>query len=111
MTRRNFPAKVKAAVLRRCSDANGIPRCEECGAPGRVEIDHAKADGLGGEPTIENAVARCKTCHGRKTHGHDRPIMQKADRVRKKHFLGRRPRTITRWRKFSGEIVNAGRER
>ncbi len=89
MTRRNFPARVKAAVLRRCTDANGIPHCEECGAPGRVEIDHDKPDGLGGEPTEDNAVALCRTCHARKTHEQDRPIMAKADRQRKKHFLGR----------------------
>jgi len=109
--RRNFSAKVRTAVLRRCSDANGIPHCESCGAPGRVEIDHDKADGLGGEPTLENAIALCRTCHGSKTNGHDRPIMAKADRQRKKHFLGRKPRTITKWRRFDGSIVNAPRAR
>lgn len=109
--RKPFPAKVRAAVLRRCSDGNGVPHCEACGAAGFVEIDHAKADGLGGAPTLENAVALCKTCHAGKTHGHDRPIMAKADRQRKKHFLGRKPRTIRSWRRFNGEIVHAGRER
>lgn len=113
MTRRNFPAKVRVAVLRRCSDDKGIPHCEECGAPGRVEIDHAKADGLGGEPTIDNAIALCKTCHADKTHGHDRPVMAKADRQRKAHFLGRAPRgrplpgsRASGWKhKISGEWV------
>ena len=109
--RQNFPAKVRAAVLRRCSDDKGIPHCEGCGAPGFVEIDHVKADGLDGPATIENAKALCKTCHGRKTHTHDRPIMAKADRQRKKHFLGRKPRTIRAWRRFNGEKVFAGRER
>lgn len=89
MTRRNFPAKVKADVLRRCTDANGVPHCESCGAPGFVEIDHIKADGLGGAPTLANAIALCRICHSEKTHKRDRPIMQKADRQRKKHFLGR----------------------
>ena len=111
MTRRNFPAKVKAAVLRRCSDANGIPRCEECGAPGRIEIDHDRADGLGGEPTEVNAKALCRTCHANKTHGHDRPIMAKADRQRKKHFLGRKQSTFacartSPWKKrLDGTVV------
>lgn len=109
--RRNFPAAVKAAVLKRCSDANGIPHCERCGVPGFVEVDHDKADGLGGEPTIENAIALCKTCHKGKTHGHDRPIMSKADRQRKKHFLGRKARTIRGWRRFDGTPVHASRER
>ena len=109
--RQNFPAKVRAAVLRRCSDENGVPHCEQCGAPGRIEIDHDRADGLGGEPTEANAVALCKTCHSEKTHMHDRPIMAKADRQRKKHFLGRKPRTIRAWRRFDGSKVFAGRER
>lgn len=109
--RREFPARVRAAVLRRCSDANGIPHCEECGTPGRVEIDHRKADGLGGEPTEANAVALCKTCHVIKTHGHDRPIMSKADRQRKKHFLPRKPSRFpasrdSRWKKkIDGSVV------
>lgn len=109
--RQNFPAKVRAAVLRRCSDENGVPHCESCGVAGRVEIDHWKADGLGGEPTEANAVALCRNCHSTKTHTHDRPIMAKADRQRKKHFLGRKPRTIRSWRRFNGTPVYAGRER
>jgi 5-methylcytosine-specific restriction endonuclease McrA len=109
--RKPFPAKVRAAVLRRCSDDKGIPHCEECGAPGFVEIDHMKADGLDGPATIENAKALCKTCHGTKTHTHDRPIMAKADRQRKKHFLGRGrssfacSRSSPFKKKIGGEVV------
>lgn len=89
--RREFPAKVKAAALRRCSDKKGIPHCEgrNCGAElkaGKTFYDHDKADGLGGEPTLENCRVLCGSCHDAKTFGHDNPIMQKADRMRKKHF-------------------------
>ena len=109
--RREFPAKIKAAALKRCSNAAGIPCCERCGTPGFVEIDHDKPDGLGGEPTLSNAVALCRTCHAKKTHGEDRPRMAKADRVRKKHFLGRAKSKFpcSRYsglkKKISGEVV------
>ena len=109
--RREFSAKIKAAVLRRCSGADGVPRCEECGKPGRIEIDHIKPDGLGGEPTLDNAMARCAACHKAKTHGEDRPRMAKADRQRKKHFLPRKPSRFptsrdSKWkRKLDGSVV------
>ena len=108
--RREFPLAVRRAVLKRATDANGVPRCEDCQQTGRLEFDHDKPDGLGGEPTEENCKLRCKRCHSEKTHKHDRPRMAKADRQRKKHYLGK-PRTITRWRRFNGEAVIAPRER
>lgn len=89
--RREFPAKVKAAALKRCMDAQGIPRCEGhgCGVAlvaAMTNFDHDVADGLGGEPTLENCKVLCKTCHGLKTFEHDNPVMQKADAQRKKSF-------------------------
>ena len=67
MTRRNFPAKVKRAALKR---ANG--RCEGCGVPtgphNPPDVDHDKEDWEGGEPVLENAVVRGrKCCHQRKS--------------------------------------------
>ena len=99
MTRREFTKTIKAKALRRCCDANGIPRCEGCGAElkaGGTNYDHDTPDGLGGEPTLENCRVLCRTCHDEKTHQHDNPIMQKADAVRKKHFGIRNP---SRWPK------------
>lgn len=88
--RRPFPAKVKAAALKRCVDEKGIPRCEGCGialTAGNIEYDHDTPDGLGGEPTLENCRVLCvKVCHKRKTFERDNPIMQKADRSHKAHF-------------------------
>lgn len=63
--------------------------CEACGGklyPGRFQYDHIIADGLGGAATLENCKVLCDACHGEKTHRHDRPIMAKADRIKKKHI-------------------------
>jgi 5-methylcytosine-specific restriction protein A len=40
-------------------------------------------------------------------------VKQKAknDRVRKRHIGIKKPRTMTRWRRFDGSIREAGRER
>lgn len=96
VSRSKFPAKVKAAAFKRCCDANGIPHCEDCGivlTAGNIEYDHDKADGLGGEPTLENCKVRCKkVCHRKKTHEQDRPIMAKADAQRKASF-GLKPKS------------------
>lgn len=92
MSRSEFSKSVKHAALQRCWK-DGEPYCEGCGLPaGRgVEYDHAIADGLGGKPTLENCVVLCIPCHKAKTHGHDRPIMQKADNQKKAHFNVRPP--------------------
>jgi 5-methylcytosine-specific restriction enzyme A len=78
--RREFPAKVKLAAWKRCGG-----NCEDCGFKiiGTPEYDHVRPDGLFGEPTLENCQVLCSKCHKLKTHGHDRPIMAKADRQMK----------------------------
>ena len=82
--RREFPAKVKLAIYNRCL-IRGRAHCEKCDLPilGVPEFDHIRPDGLGGEPTLANGWALCGKCHRIKTHGHDRPIMQKADNQKK----------------------------
>lgn len=63
-------------------------KCEKCGLPfdgRRPEYDHVLADGLYGEPTLENCEVLCPPCHRIKTHEHDRPLMQKADNIAKKN--------------------------
>lgn len=102
--RREFPAKVKLAVYERCL-RNGKPHCEDCGKLilGLPQYDHRTPDGLGGEPTIENCQALCGSCHRIKTHEHDRPIMAKADRQRKK-AAGIKRKYIWPKRSFNGEL-------
>lgn len=83
MSRAEFSPSVRLAAWDRCKG-----RCEKCTAKllaGKFDYDHIIPDGLGGEPTLENAQVLCRACHDDKTHKHDRPIMAKADRIKKKH--------------------------
>lgn len=89
MTRREFSVSVQRAAAKR---SNGL--CEGCGQPlviGQYNYDHDKPDGLGGEPTLENCKVLCVPCHKVKTHEHDNPRMQKADRQHRKIALNIRP--------------------
>jgi hypothetical protein len=87
--RREFPQAVRKAALKRAT-RNSKPHCETCD----VELDeitgiifeHVLADGLGGEPALENCKVHCKTCADVKTHTEDNPRMRKADRTLKKRF-------------------------
>lgn len=101
--RREFPAKVKVAAFER---AKG--RCEKCTAVIRhgAEYDHRIADGIGGEPTLENCQVLCKTCHGLKTATEDIPKVAKSKRVRAKHINARDKRGgFKGWRNFRGEPI------
>jgi len=88
--RKEFSRRVKGLAFKRCCDEMGIPHCEGCGVvlvAGNVNYDHDVANGLGGEPTLENCRVLCiKICHVKKTLTQDNPIMQKADRVLKKTY-------------------------
>lgn len=105
MSRKEFPARVKAAALKRCMDSNGVPRCEgvvfgqgeeprgttfyRCNVElraGDTFFDHDKPDGLGGEPTLDNVKVLCGICHSYKTTTYDNPRMVKADNQRKRNF-------------------------
>lgn len=101
MARREFSEKVKRQAWERCKGF-----CEGCTAklfPGRFQFDHTRPDGLGGAPTIENCQVLCSACHLPKTHDEDRPLMQKADNIRKKHlgFKNKKPwaKPLDPWRK------------
>jgi len=86
--RQEFPKSVKVAAFTR---ANG--RCEICTArliPGGIHYDHRVADGMGGQPILENCQCLCKSCHGVKTHEKDVPQIAKAKRVHVKHIGARR---------------------
>lgn len=112
MSRSEFSRSVKDAAWKRCKG-----RCEGCTAklfPGKFDYDHTKADGLGGEPTLENCQVLCTNCHYEKTHHQDRPIMAKADRQRKAQNI---PKTLSKWgcgrgskfkKKMNGQTVPRG---
>lgn len=108
--RREFPAKVKMAAYERCL-RDGKPHCEAegCGKLilGIPEYDHILADGLSGEPTLENCAALCGSCHRIKTSTHDVPMIAKADRIARKSRGITRAKTKWPSRKFASYQRNA----
>ncbi len=90
MTRREFSKPVKRDALKR---ANKKCEGENCGALFGVKFhfDHDIADGLGGEPTLENCKVLCHPCHAEKTAKHDIPLIAKTKRIQDKHNGIRKP--------------------
>lgn len=86
MTRREFSKAVKVAAIKKAT-RDGKVFCEGCGClvTGRFEIDHIRADGLLGEPTLENARVLCGPCHKEKTAS-DVNRIAKAKRVEARHL-------------------------
>lgn len=107
--RQEFPTKVKVAAFQRSNGA-----CENCTAklfPGNIRYDHAIADGLGGQPTVENCAVLCRTCHDVKTAKHDAPAISRAKR-RERNSIGAKdpsPRGFKAWRKFNNDPVYRGK--
>jgi len=86
--------------------------CSACGYPitrKDLEIDHRIALINGGAHRESNLVPLHAGCHRLKT---SLDVARKAAsyRKRRKHLL-KRPRKITAWRRFSGEVVRRPRER
>lgn len=108
--RREFSKQTKRDALKR---AYGKCEAEGCGALFGVKFhfDHVIADGLGGEPTLDNCAVLCHPCHDEKTRKHDVPLIAKSKRIQDRHNGIKRPRTIRSWRRFNGEIIHADRER
>ena len=106
--RREFPKQVKRDALKRAAK-----QCEKCGALYGVKFhfDHVIADGLGGDPTLENCAVLCHICHAEKTGKHDIPLIAKTKRIRDRHDGIKKSRKMTQWRKFNGAPVYASRER
>lgn len=82
MSRREFSKQVKRDALKRAAKC-----CEGCDALFGVKFhsDHDIADGLGGEPTLENCKVLCHQCHHKKTNEHDIPLIAKTKRISDKH--------------------------
>lgn len=114
--RREFSKAVRLAAWDRCAG-----RCEGCGAklfPGHFQFDHVIADGLGGEPTVENCRVLCSACHGEKTARVDVPAIAKAKRRQAAHIgactPGRRPMPggrASKWKRtMDGRLVRRDAE-
>ena len=89
MTRREFSTAVKVAVVKRAT-LNGLVYCDGCGLPTRdYRIDHKRADGLLGDPTLENAQLLGKCCYAAKDAA-DTTAIAKAKR-REARTLGVKP--------------------
>lgn len=74
------------------------------------ECDHIIAIANGGENRETNLHPLCGWCHKKKTRA-DVALKSKNYERRLSHVGIRKPRSITRWRRFNGEVVVAGRER
>jgi hypothetical protein len=104
-----IPDRVRIRVF----EAHG-GRCHSCRrtitAGERWTCEHVQAICNGGENRESNLDVTCAWCLPGKNAA-DVKIKAKSYAVRKRHVGVRKPRTITRWRKFSGEIVIAERQR
>lgn len=104
-----IPPRIKDRVADR---AKGC--CQKCGrrivGKLRAEFDHVIPLIIGGEHRETNLQLLCNECHTGKT-ALDVKLKAKVARVRQKHMGLKKPRTIRRWRKFNGTIVEAPRER
>jgi 5-methylcytosine-specific restriction protein A len=93
MARREFPQKVKVAVVKRATK-DGVTYCEKCGAIAkRWQIDHVIADAIGGEPVIENAELICEPCFSVK-NPQDTKLAAKVKRVEARALGIRKPPTL-----------------
>lgn len=76
MARREFSRSIKLAVIKRAT-RDGLVLCEGCGAlTKKWQIDHRRADGLLGEPTLENAQLLGPCCYGPKNAADTTAIAQ-----------------------------------
>ena len=99
--RREFSRAIKVAVVRRATK-DGVTYCEGCGALAKKwQIDHVRADGLLGEPTLENAQLLGSCCYGPK-NAEDAGYVAEAKR-REQRDLGLRPGKRWDWWRHSKE--------
>ena len=120
--RTEFPQPVRKALFARCcrqclvegvENIPGVPQCEGCGnvlRSGGFIYEHDTADGLGGEPTIENGKVHCMVCKKTKDKV-DNAIMAKADRVAKRAYGLMPAKKSIQSRGFTKKVrTHAGRE-
>ncbi|MGE0056261.1 MAG: HNH endonuclease [Hyphomicrobium sp.] len=103
------PDSVKVRVFERYGGVCYLSGIKiESGMP--WELEHILALCNGGQHRESNMAPALVAPHKDKTRA-DRRLKAKNDRVRKKHLGLKKQRKIARWRKFNGDIVEAGRER
>lgn len=104
-----IPAAVRDRVFAKYEGY--CPACSRELRAGHWQCDHIVPLILGGLHAENNLQPLCTTpCHSAKT-ARDVKIKAKVARVRKAHIGVKKPRTITRWRRFDGSIREAGRDR
>ena len=96
MARHEFSKATKRAALRRSGghceatgSVYGLDPGQRCDAPlsQGVEFDHYPVPATERDSNgLENCVACCPTCHGRKTRTFDIPIQAKTKRVSDRHL-------------------------
>lgn len=111
MSRREFSKQVKRDAFLRANGHCENAACKGFLTLGKYHYDHDIPDGLGGEPILENCVVLCIACHKDKTTTKDVPAISKTKRIQDRQKGIKKPRTMTRWRRFDGSIREAGRER
>ena len=113
--RREFSKQVKRdAFMRANGRCEGNPYGDRCPVKltiGKYHYDNVIPDGLGGEPTLDNCAVLCVACHKDKTTSKDVPAIAKTKRIQDRERGIKKPRSMTRWRKFDGTVVTAPRER
>lgn len=109
--RREFSKAVMRDAAQRAAGRCENPHCGARLAFGDFHYDHVIPDALGGEPTLDNCQLLCRACHAEKTGKRDIPRIAKAKRISDREKGIRKPRKITRWRRFDGSVVEAGRQR
>lgn len=111
MSRREFTKQIKRDAFARANGKCEVPWCCAKLTIGKFHYDHVIPDALGGEPTLENCAVICVPCHKDKTGKMDMRVIAKTKRLQDRQKGIKKPRTMTRWRKFNGEVVHAARQR
>ena len=107
--RQEFSAKTKLLAF---EAAKG--QCVRCSArlyPGKYRYNHRIPYYQGGDNSLANCELLCLACDSEQTYRHDIPAIAKTRRIRKRAAGIKKPRRITRWRRFDGSIVSKPRER
>lgn len=99
MSRKEFPTKVRVAVIKRATK-DFVIYCEGCGCWTReFQIDHIVPAALGGPATLENAQLLGRCCYSVKNPS-DTKKAAKTKRVEAKHLGADRPKQKIKSRGF-----------
>lgn len=74
------------------------------------EVEHVMAREISGRDDWDNLRPAHIACHAVKSKA-DKKVIAKSNRARNRNLGIHKPRTITRWRKFNGDVVVVGRDR